>query len=89
MSGVSEYVETERSVKAEDTLSKSMKKYKEYHSTSPVGDQNNGGVFGSSLRSHKDRLVRAILGAYEQAFGFALSMQEDEDSEREEPEPGE
>ena len=89
MSGLSEHVERERSVKKEDTLSRSTKKYKDHHVFAAVDELNKGETLGSSFGSYKDRLVGAILGAYGQAFGFASSMQEDEDLDGEEVEPGE
>jgi hypothetical protein len=88
MSRLSEHVERERSVKEEDTLSQSTKKYKDHHVSAAVDELNKGETLGSSFGSYKDRLVGAILGAYEQAFGFASSMQEDEDLDEEEVEPG-
>ncbi len=73
----------------EDTLSRSMKKYKDRHESLDGNNKNNEETFVSSSRSYKDRLVGTIPGAYEQAFGFVSSMQDDEDSDDEEIEPDE
>jgi hypothetical protein len=89
MSGLSEHFERERSVEEEDTLSRSTKKYKDRHESPAGSHKNTEKTFVSSSRSYKDRLVGAIPGAYEQAFGFVSSMQADEDSDDEAMEPGE
>ncbi|GMY33752.1 hypothetical protein FCV25MIE_28994 [Fagus crenata] len=73
----------------EAILSRSMKKYKEHHLSAANGNQENERGFSSSSRNYTDRLVKAIPIAYEQAFSFASSMQEDEDSDGKEPELGE
>ncbi len=89
ISGVSKLVERERSMEEEDILSRSTKKYKEHHLSTANGNQENERGFSSSSRNYTDRLVKAIPIAYEQAFSFASSMQEDEDSDGKEPELGE
>ena len=54
-----------------------------------MGEASRNG-FGKNDRSgyhrgsYKDRLVGSIPGAYEQAFGFETSMEEDIESDEEE-----
>jgi len=61
----------------------STKKYKDVHS---MGEASRNG-FGKNDRSgyhhgsYKDRLVGSILSAYEQAFGFETSMEEEIESD--------
>ena len=69
-----------RSDKEEDILARSTKKFKESHES--AGEKQNG--LGKKIGSYKDRLVGAILGAFEQAFGFDFSMHEDIESDNEE-----
>ncbi|GMY07011.1 hypothetical protein FCV25MIE_02250 [Fagus crenata] len=89
MSDRSERFEREKSMEEEDILSRSTKKYKDRHESPDGSNKNNEETFVSSSRSYKDRLVGAIPGAYEQAFGFVSSMQAEEDSDDEVIEPGE
>ena len=72
-----------RSDEEEDVLARSTKKFKDRHMlTDDVGgnehEMRNRGI------SYKDRLVGAIPGAFEQAFGFESFMQEDIVSDDEE-----
>ena len=69
-----------RSDEEEDTLARSTKKFKDSHCVDGMreNDKGNNGV------SYKEKLVGAIPGAFEQAFGFDCSMQEDVESDNEE-----
>ena len=66
--------------KEEHTLARTTKKFKDSHSS--IGEKEND--LGKKMESYEDRLVGAILGAFEQAFGFDCSMQEDLESDNEE-----
>ena len=74
---MSEQIERERSSEEEDTLARSTKKYKDHHPSPSCGAHSKGETFGSGFSSYRDRLVGAIPGAYEQAFGFASSVHGD------------
>ncbi|KAK7848414.1 hypothetical protein CFP56_005038 [Quercus suber] len=64
----------------EDTLARSTKKFKESHES--AGEKESG--LGKKMGSYRDRLVGAIPSAFEQAFGFDCSMNEDFESNNEE-----
>ena len=69
-----------RSDEEEDTLARSTKKFKDSHCV----DRMMENAKGNNGESYKDKLVGAIPGAFEQAFGFDCSMQEDVESDNEE-----
>ncbi|XP_065624743.1 uncharacterized protein LOC136065460 [Quercus suber] len=69
-----------RSDEEEDTLARSTKKFKDGHR---VHETKESGM-GVKMGSYKDKLVGAIPGAFAQAFGFDVSMQEDVESDCEE-----
>lgn len=75
-----------RSDEEEDTLARSTKKFKDSHSSVKVKEDG----LGRNMGSYKDRLVGAIPGAFEQAFGFDCSMHDDlvSDSEEEQSHEG-
>ncbi|KAL0001445.1 hypothetical protein SO802_015226 [Lithocarpus litseifolius] len=76
-------MERERSTEERDTLERSTKKFKENHGLD--GDHSQSNEKGrNTFRSCKDKLVRDIPGAYEQAFGFAANMEEEVESNVEE-----
>nr|POF23677.1 uncharacterized protein CFP56_77213 [Quercus suber] len=64
----------------EDTLARSIKKFKDCHRAHKTNENGMGVKRGS----YKDKLVGAIPGAFAQAFGFDTSMQEDVESDIEE-----
>ena len=67
----------------EDTLTRNTKKFKENHSPGVDHDPN---TFSSNLAkgsSYRDKLIGAIPGAFDQAFGFSSFMLEDSDSDTE------
>ena len=76
-------MERERSSKEEDTLERSTKKFKEIHPVNEVNTERlSDDRFASySANSYKDKLVGSIPGAYEQAFGFSTSMDEEDESD--------
>ncbi|GMY07272.1 hypothetical protein FCV25MIE_02511 [Fagus crenata] len=74
---ISEQIERERSSEEEDTLARSTKKYKDHHPSPSCRAHSKGETFGLGFSSYRDRLVGAIPGAYEQAFGFASSVHGD------------
>jgi hypothetical protein len=82
---MSELSERERSLEEDDILTRSTKKYKDHHHT-PLGATETPS--SPPLGSYRDRLVGAIPGAYEQAFGFDSPMQEDVESDEEVETPG-
>ena len=57
--------------KEEDTLTQSMKKFKENHSPGVDHDPNTSSSISAKGGSYRDKLIRAILGAFKQAFGFS------------------
>ena len=76
-------MERERSSEEEDTLERSTKKFKEIH---PVNEVNTKRLRDDrfarySANSYKDKLVGSIPGAYEQAFGFSTSMDDEDESD--------
>ena len=58
----------------EDTLAQSTKKFKDSHSW--TGGREYGAGNKKAI-GYRDKLVGAILGAFEQAFGFESIMEED------------
>ena len=67
----------------EDVLACSTKKFKDSHM--PIGDLGgNEHDVRNRVKSYKDKLVGAIAGAFEKAFGFESFMQEDIVSDDEE-----
>lgn len=76
-------MERERSSEESDALERNTKKFKENHCVE-YQHSGNSGVEANAFRSYKDKLVRDILGVYEQAFGFDASMEEEADSDCEE-----
>ncbi len=82
---MSEFSERERSLEEDDILSRSTKKYKDHHHT-PLGATETSS--SPPLGSYQDQLVGAIPGAYEQAFGFDSSMQEEVESDEDVETPG-
>ena len=69
----------EHSREEEDMLARSAKKLKDHHdmSNTLAGEAFN---VGPSLGNYKEKLMGAILGAFEQAFGLQGIMQEEEES---------
>ena len=63
----------ERFREEEDTLTRSTKKLKDHHvlSSPPFGDARNT---DSPLGIYKEKLMRVIPGAFEQAFWLQRSM---------------
>ena len=76
-------MERERSSEEEDTLERSTKKFKEIHPMNEVNTKRlRDDRFASySANSYKDKLVGSIPGAYEQAFVFSTSMDEEDESD--------
>ena len=64
----------------EHTLACSTKKFKENH-TSTKGEEVNP---FRSVRSYRDKQLREIQGAFEQAFGLSNDMEEDAESNTDE-----
>ena len=76
-------MERGRSVEECDTLERSTKKFKDHHILNEgIHEANENGK--NLFRSYKDKLVRDIPGAYEQAFGFDANMDEEAESDAEE-----
>ena len=71
-----------RSREEDDELQRSTKKVKENHLAGSFGRPFSNGSEGRA-RSYKDKLVREIPGAYEQAFGFENTMEEGVESDDE------
>ena len=67
----------------EDTLTRSTKKFKKIHSPRVDHDPNTSSSNLAKGGSYRDKLIKAILGAFEQAFGFSSFMLEDSDSDTE------
>ena len=74
-----------RSEEEKDTLARSTKKFKDNHF---VGEGNEG-TSATRQGSYKDKLVKAIPGAFKQAFGFGDTMHEDLESDTEDDNLGE
>ena len=76
-------MERGRSSEEEDTLEKSTKKFKEIHPVNEVSTERlrDDRFARYSANSYKDKLVGSIPGAYEQAFGFSTSMDEEDESD--------
>ena len=68
-----------RSDEEEDTLARSTKKFKDSHQIAEDKEENQHAKTGS----YRDKLVGAIPGAFEKAFGFTSAMQEDVESDNE------
>nr|POE68955.1 hypothetical protein CFP56_69614 [Quercus suber] len=78
-----EAMERERSSEESDALERSTKKFKDNH-CDEEGHSGNSETNAYTFRSYKDKLVGDIPGAYEQAFGFEASMEDEADSDCEE-----
>lgn len=76
-------MERERSSEESDALERNTKKFKENHCVE-YQHSGNSRVEANAFRSYKDKLVRDILGVYEQAFGFDASIEKEADSDCEE-----
>nr|POE50025.1 hypothetical protein CFP56_38467 [Quercus suber] len=81
-------MERERSSKEEDTLERSTKKIKKIHLVNEINIERLRDVRYArySANSYKDKLVGSISGAYEQAFGFSASMDEEAESDEDDDE---
>nr|POE70008.1 uncharacterized protein CFP56_78128 [Quercus suber] len=81
-------MERERSSEEEDTLERSTKKIKEIHLVNEINIERLRDVRYArySANSYKDKLVGSIPGAYEQAFGFSASMDEEVESDEDDDE---
>lgn len=70
-----------RSDEEEDTLRRSTKKFKENHKSGEEYDPKSTASPSTKGGSCRDKLIGALPGALEQAFGFSSYMQEDSDSD--------
>nr|POE55990.1 hypothetical protein CFP56_63319 [Quercus suber] len=76
-------MEREGSSKESDALERSTKKFKENHCVEEK-HSGNSRTETNAVRSYKDKLVGDIPGAYEQAFGFEATIEEETESDYEE-----
>jgi len=76
--------ERPRSSEEEDTLERSIKKFKDVHHEIETPSEFLGN--GDKIKSYKDKLVGSIPGTYEQAFGFDSGMEEEVNSDDEDDE---
>ena len=76
-------MEREGSSEESDALERSTKKFEENHCVQE-NHYGNSGKETNAFRSYKDKLVGDIPSAYEQAFGFEATMEEEAESDCEE-----